>query len=95
LATHCSSRSPSQHRTLHFIIYPAVPAGRWSPRRHGRVRDELLNIEEFTSLTVAQVVIQTWRIEDNTYRPHSALDGLTPAEYAATWTPTTQPALSQ
>jgi putative transposase len=58
------------------------------------VREELLNLEEFTSLTVAQVVVEAWRIEDNTYRPHSALDGLTPAEYAATWTHTTHPALS-
>jgi putative transposase len=46
------------------------------------------------SLTVAQVVVEAWRIEYNTYRPHSALAGLTPAEYAATWTSTTQPALS-
>ena len=61
---------------------------------NGRVRDELLNVEEFTSLTVAQVVVEAWRIEYNTYRPHSALGGLTPAEYAATWTSTTQPALS-
>jgi putative transposase len=61
---------------------------------NGRVRDELLNLEEFTSLTVAQVVVEAWRIEYNTYRPHSALGGLTPAEDAATWTSTTQPALS-
>jgi putative transposase len=61
---------------------------------NGRVRDELLNLEEFTSLTVAQVVVEAWRIEYNTYRPHSALDGLTPAEYATTWTRTTHPALS-
>jgi putative transposase len=61
---------------------------------NGRVRDELLNLEEFTSLTVAQVVVEAWRIEYNTYRPHSALDGQTPAEYAATWTSTTQPTLS-
>jgi putative transposase len=61
---------------------------------NGRVRDELLNLEEFTSLTVAQVVVEAWRIEYNTYRPHSALGGLTPAEYAATWTSTNQPALS-
>jgi putative transposase len=61
---------------------------------NGRVRDELLNLEELTSLTVAQVVVEAWRIEYNTYRPHSALGGLTPAEYAATWTSTTQPALS-
>jgi putative transposase len=44
---------------------------------NGRVRDELLNLEEFTSLTLAQVVVEAWRIEYNTYRPHSALDGLT------------------
>jgi putative transposase len=61
---------------------------------NGRVRDELLNLEEFTSLTVAQVVVEAWRIEYNTYRPHSALGGRTPAAYAATWTSTNQPALS-
>jgi putative transposase len=61
---------------------------------NGRVRDELLNLEEFPSLTLAQVVVEAWRIEYNTYRPHSALGGLPPAEYAATWTSTTQPALS-
>ena len=61
---------------------------------NGRVRDELLNIEEFTSLPEAQVVVEAWRIEYNTYRPHSSLGGLTPAEYAASWTSTTQPALS-
>jgi transposase InsO family protein len=61
---------------------------------NGRVRDELLGVEEFPSLTVAQVVVEAWRIEYNTYRPHSALDGLTPAEYAATWISTIQPARS-
>ena len=61
---------------------------------NGRVRDELLNLEEFTSLTVAQVVVEAWRIEYNTYRPHSALGGLPPAEYAANRTSTNQPALS-
>jgi putative transposase len=48
---------------------------------NGRVRDELLNIEEFGSLLEAQVLVEAWRIEYNTYRPHSALGGLTPAEY--------------
>jgi putative transposase len=57
---------------------------------NSRVRDELLNLEEFTSLTVAQVVVEAWRIEYNTYRPHSALGGLTPAEYATNWTKTQQ-----
>lgn len=50
---------------------------------NGRLRDELLNIEEFGSITEAKVIIEDWRNEYNTYRPHSALSGLTPAEYAA------------
>ena len=61
---------------------------------NGRVRDELLNIEEFGSLLEAEVVVEAWRIEYNTYRPHSALDGLTPAEVRAAWTTEHQPALS-
>ncbi len=50
---------------------------------NGRLRDELLNIEEFGSITEAKVLIEDWRNEYNTYRPHSALRGLTPTEYAA------------
>ena len=61
---------------------------------NGRVRDELLNIEEFGSLLEAQVVVEAWRIEYNTYRPHSALAGLTPAEKRVEWTTQHQPALS-
>jgi hypothetical protein len=53
---------------------------------NGRVRDELLNVEEFGSLTEAQVLIEAWRVEYNTYRLHSALDGLTPVEYTHRWT---------
>jgi putative transposase len=52
---------------------------------NGRVRDELLNFEEFGSLTEARVVVEAWRIEYNTYRPHSSLGGLTPAEFARRW----------
>ncbi len=65
----------------------------WIESFNGRARDELLNIEEFGSLTEARVVIEDWRIEYNTWRPHSSLGGLTPAEYAATWTPKTPKSL--
>jgi len=53
---------------------------------NGRVRDELLNVEDFATLLEAQVVVEVWRREYNTYRPHSTLGGLTPAEYAKNWT---------
>ena len=52
---------------------------------NGRARDELLNVEEFGSLAEASVIVEAWRMEYNTYRPHSALGGLTPAEYRARW----------
>ena len=61
---------------------------------NGRARDELLNVEEFGSVVEAQVVVEAWRIEYNTYRPHSALGGLTPTEFARQWTIQHQPALS-
>lgn len=51
---------------------------------NSRIRDELLNIEEFGSLTETKVIIEDWRSEYNTYRPHSALKGPTPSQYAAT-----------
>jgi putative transposase len=53
---------------------------------NGRVRDELLNVEDFADLRQAKVIVEDWRIEYNTYRPHSALSGLTPAQFAKTWT---------
>jgi putative transposase len=52
----------------------------------GRLRDELLAVEAFNSLLEARVLVQDWRIEYNTLRPHSALGYLTPTEYAKTWT---------
>jgi transposase InsO family protein len=52
---------------------------------HGRLRDQLLNVEEFADLRQAQVIVEYWRIEYNTYRPHSAPDGLTPDQYAKAW----------
>jgi len=38
---------------------------------NGKLRDECLNGEIFYSLKEAQVVIEQWRVEYNTRRPHS------------------------
>ena len=43
---------------------------------------------------ITQVIIADWRIEYNTYRPHSALGMLTPAEFADQWQRTKPPNLS-
>ena len=58
------------------------------------MRDELLAIEQFDTLLEAQVLIADWRIEYNTYRPHSALGMLTPVEFADHWRQTNPPKLS-
>ncbi len=49
---------------------------------NGRLRDELLNGEIFYSLREARVVIERWRKEYNTVRPHSALGYRPPAPAA-------------
>ena len=59
----------------------------------GRLRDELLAVEAFDSLLEARVLVEDWRIEYNTLRPHSALGYLTPTDYAKAWT-ATHPTLS-
>ena len=46
---------------------------------NGKLRDECLNGEIFYSLKEAQIVIEQWRAEYNTRRPHSALDYRPPA----------------
>jgi transposase InsO family protein len=46
---------------------------------NGKMRDELLAREIFYSLKEAQVLIEMWRRQYNTIRPHSALGYLPPA----------------
>ena len=46
---------------------------------NGKLRDELLNREAFTTLTEAKILIEEWRKEYNQIRPHSALDYRPPA----------------
>lgn len=49
---------------------------------NGKLRDELLNGEIFTSLTEAQVLMEEWRCHYNPQRPHSSLDYRSPAPEA-------------
>lgn len=48
---------------------------------HDKFRDECLNENYFLSLTEARTIIEDWRIEFNTFRPHRSLKGLTPEEF--------------
>jgi len=52
---------------------------------NGKLRDECLNEHVFSSLAEARRIIEAWRIDYNTARPHSSLGYLTPEEFAASW----------
>lgn len=49
---------------------------------NGRLRDECLNENLFGNLAEARRIIETWRIDYNTQRPHTSLKGQTPIEFA-------------
>ncbi|WP_152545057.1 integrase core domain-containing protein, partial [Bordetella holmesii] len=48
---------------------------------NGKFRDECLNEHWFLSLRQVKSLIENWRVEYNTDRPHSALGYLTPAQF--------------
>lgn len=52
---------------------------------NSRIRDEFLNIELFMSVCEARMLAERYRMEYNTYRPHSSLQGRTPLEALQQW----------
>jgi len=50
---------------------------------NGRLRDECLNEHIFVNLHNAQQIIESWRQDYNTNRPHSSLNDMTPEEFSA------------
>ena len=48
---------------------------------NGKLRDECLNTEIFFNLEQARQKLESWRIDYNQHRPHSALGGLSPCDY--------------
>lgn len=68
-------------------IKPIAPGSPWengyAESFHGRLRDELLNVEVFEDVAHAKVLADRWRNEYNHRRPHSSLKYLTPAAFSA------------
>jgi putative transposase len=78
-----------------IFIEPGSPwQNAWIESFNSRLRDEFLNGTQFDSLFEAQVLIEDWRVDYNANRPHSALGGLSPSEYAQDWTTRNQPQLA-
>ncbi len=74
----------SQERGVRLeFIQPGKPVqNAYIESFNGRLRDECLNANWFTSLSDARRKVETWRQDYNHQRPHSSLDCLSPAEFA-------------
>ena len=77
---------------LHFIEPGKPTQNAYIESFNGKLRDECLNANWFTSLREAQVLIEAWRRDYNTVRPHESLGWRTPAQAAATWAGAMAPA---
>lgn len=65
-----------------LYIEPGAPwENGYAESFNSKVRDELLNAEEFTSMLEARVLGKQWKQEYNHVRPHSSLGYRTPAEF--------------
>lgn len=72
---------------LHFIDPGKPVQNAFIESFNGKFRDECLNQSWYTSLEDAQQIIEAWRTDYNTVRPHSSLGYQTPEEYATTVAP--------
>ena len=68
-----------------FVAKASPQQNCYVERFNGTMRDQLLNGEEFHSLTEARVVIAEWVEIYNTIRPHRALGMKPPARFAVEW----------
>jgi putative transposase len=66
---------------LHFIEPGKPNQNAFVESFNGRLRDECLNEHWFFSLGQARQTIETWRLDYNAVRPHSALGNVPPEEF--------------
>ena len=67
-------------------IDPGAPwQNPWIESLNARFRDEVLDVEEFSSLAEARFIAEEWRADYNANHPHSALGMMSPSRFAASW----------
>lgn len=83
LTSNASLKWQQEQRIKWHYIAPGKPTqNAFVESFNGRFRDEYLNESLFGTLTQARRIIEAWRIDYNGHRPHTALEGLTPTEFA-------------
>jgi putative transposase len=85
--TELTSNAILKWQTEHGVEWHYIAPGKpmqngFAESFFGRFRDECLNEHLFDSLKQARQIIENWRLDYNNERPHTSLDGLTPAEFA-------------
>ncbi len=88
--------------TATAYIDPGSPwQNAWVESFNARLRDEVLDVEAFSTLAEAQFLAAAWRDGYNADHHHSALGMMAPSRFAASWqrngptTPSINPELSQ
>jgi putative transposase len=83
LTSHAILAWQEEHHVEWHYIAPGKPMQNgFVESFNGRLRDECLNEHLFTNLPEARRLIEEWRTDYNTNRPHTSLGGLTPIEFA-------------
>jgi len=72
--------------TATAYIDPGAPwQNAWVESFNARLRDELLDVEEFSTLAEAQILAADYRDDYNANHHHSALGMMAPSRFAASW----------
>jgi putative transposase len=74
--------SEEVHIEWHYIAPGKPMQNAFVESFNGRLRDECLNENLFHGLPEARRIIEAWRADYNSTRPHTSLGGLTPREFA-------------
>jgi transposase InsO family protein len=82
--------SKAANRWLEYAAVKTLfvaPASPWEngyvESSNSKLRDELLDGELFLHIDELRYVVDRWRMDYNHYRPHSSLDYMAPAAFAA------------
>jgi putative transposase len=84
LISHCLATWAEEYHVTLAFIEPDKPAqNRYIERFNRTYREDVLEAYIFGSLKEAREITETWMEEYNSIRPHDALQGLPPYQYAA------------